>query len=243
MRHAAVLREGLADKFPRDLLDDLLQTFSEATQKYNAGDYATCLTKAGLFAENVLRALLWAATGVMPTEIRNFSDAVSTLKKADLPESLAILVPKVVSACVYEMRSKKGAVHVKGVSPLRRDATLAIGAMQWTLAELLNEYGNLSERALETSIASLMRRQMPFIDYVGGQPLVTVRLPVYKELLLLIDGHPEGISRREIGRLAKASASAITHALTKLSKERMAQSVAGLWFISQTGEKELDTLF
>jgi hypothetical protein len=233
----AALSAGLPEK----LVSELLDTFVASVTKFNAGDYEGSLNKAGFFAEHALRAFIFHATGSIPDEIERFSDSVKFLAKAGVAdESVSILMPRILSAVAYDLRSKRGAAHVKGVNPKKRDAALAIMSLSWVLAEMVAVFSDMSGQELDSVVASLMRRQLPLVESIGGQPVVTAKVPVFIECLLIIDGHPEGIGRREIGRLVKASPSSITHGLSKLSKERLAHSTGGLWFITGPGEGALN---
>jgi hypothetical protein len=201
------------------------------------------LNNAGLFSEHVLCALVFDATGSVPKEIKNFSEAVKLVEKSSInSEALRLLIPRILGSSVYDLRSKRGAVHVKGVDPQKRDAVLAVTASSWALAELLAEYGNVVGSQLDTVIASLMRRKLPLIEHINGDAVVTADVPTHLEALLIIDGHPKGVSRRELGKLVKRSPSSVTHALTKLGDERLAHQSSGLWFITGRGEESIAKL-
>ena len=244
MREVSFIRDALATALPPSLVSDLLDTFVASAAKFNAGDYEGSLNKAGLFGEHALRALLFKVTGSVPVEIARFGDAVKMLGKAEgVDEATSILMPRILAATAYDLRSKRGAAHVKGVNPQKRDAALAITSISWVLAEMLSIYGNISGHRLDGMISSLMRRKTPLLEHIGGQPFVTAKLPAHVETLLIIDGHPEGINRRDMGRLVKASPSSVTHALTKISNERLAHCVDGLWFITGRGEESLMAYF
>lgn len=244
MQDLSLIRSALSERLPDKLVADLLETFVAATTKFNAGDYEGSLNKGGLFSEHVLRALLLNVTGSLPSEIKRFGEAVQTLAKSEASDdAISILMPRILNAVVYDIRSKRGAVHVKGVNPQKRDASLSVSAMSWVLSELLSVFGNLSGPKLDSVISSLMRRKTPLVEHIAGQPVVTTKLPAYVETLLIIDGHLEGISRRELGRLVKASPSSITHALSKIDKERLAHNVDGRWFITGRGEEALAAYF
>lgn len=242
--HVDRIRIALSTRLPKELADEIVDAFLQCVGKFNAADFKGCLNEAGIFAEHVLRALTFDITGNAPGEIKRISDTIQTLSKSsNVSESVSVLIPRILSAVAYDLRSKRGAVHVKGVNPQKRDAVLAITSLSWTLAEMLAIYGNISGNELDTIISSLMRRKSPLVEHVGGQPIVTTKLPAYIETLLIIDGHPGGVDRREIGRLVKASSSSITHALTKIKKDRLANCVDGLWFITGTGEESLTKYF
>ena len=234
--------DALAHKFPIPLVDELLAAYSKAVQKYQAGDYQNCLISSGFFCEHALRALIYDMSGSVPNEIKNFKEAATQLSKtANMPEACRLLIPSILHASAYEMRSKRGAVHVKGVDPQKRDAAQAISAMSWSLAELLAQYGNIAGYELDSIIDSILRRPTPFVEHVGGERVVTQPMQAHAETLLIIDSHPEGVSRRQLGKLVKRSPSSITHALTKLEAERLAhKNATGLWFITGSGEQFLD---
>lgn len=241
MRDQDKIRTALAASLPDVVVSDLLSAFVASVTKFNAGDYEGSLNKAGFFGEHALRAFLFHATGSIPDEIERFNESVKFLAKSGVkPESVSVLMPRILSAVAYDLRSKRGAVHVKGVNPQKRDAALAITSLSWVLAEMVAVFSDMSGQELDSVIASLMRRRLPLVESIGGRPVVTAKVPVFVECLLIIDVHPEGIDRREIGRLVKASPSSITHALSKLNKERLAHSNGGLWFITGPGEEILN---
>jgi len=243
MHNLETIRTALSSKLPPVLVNDILRSFSDCVANLNSGNYKGCLNDAGLFSEHVLRALTFDATGSVPKEIKNFAEAAKLIEKSSITsEALRVLVPRILGSSAYDLRSKRGAVHVKGVDPQKRDAVLAVTASSWTLAELLAEYGNIVGPALDTVIASLMRRKLPLVEHINGEPVVTADVPTHLEALLIIDGHPEGVSRRDLGKLVKRSPSSVTHALTKLDDERLAHQSSGLWFITGKGEESIANL-
>jgi HEPN domain-containing protein len=240
MHNLDAIRAALSTKLPTALVNSILSTFTDSVTKLNSGDYDNCLVKAGLFSEHVLRALVFDATGSVPKEIKSVNDAIKLIEKSGInSEALRVLVPRILGSSAYDLRSKRGAVHVKGVDPQRRDAVLAVTACSWTLAELLTEYGNISGSRLDNVISSLMRRKLPLVETINGDAVVTANLPTHFEALIIIDGRPDGISRRELGKLVKRSPSSVTHALTKLNDERLAHQSSNLWFITGKGEEAI----
>jgi hypothetical protein len=243
MHNLEAIRTALSTKLPTALVNSILSTFADTVTKLNSGDYDNCLVKAGLFSEHILRALVFDATGSVPKEIKNIAEATKLIEKSGIAsEALRVLIPRILGSSAYDLRSKRGAVHVKGVDPQRRDAVLAVTASSWTLAELLTEYGNISGTQLDTVISSLMRRKLPLVETINGEAVVTADLPTHLEALVIIDGRPDGISRRELGRLVKRSPSSVTHALTKLDDERLAHQSSALWFITGKGEEAIARL-
>lgn len=165
----SVTENALRATFPSSLTEEVVGHFREAIRKLNSGDYKSSLHEAGFFAEHTMRALQLVATGSLPLEIKNFNQAVLSLSKVDaMAESASWLIPRILHSSVYDMRSKRGAAHVKGVNPQKRNALLAVGAMAWTLAELLSSYGDLEGLELDSVVAALLRRPSPIVEHLGG---------------------------------------------------------------------------
>ncbi|WP_147373727.1 HEPN domain-containing protein [Hephaestia caeni] len=231
------MAEALAAGMPENLARDLEGTYSSAVQNLHAADYSSCLVTSGLFAEHAMRALLLRVTGSLPKEIKNFGQAVEQVKKSgDQSETVTKLVPSILAALIYDVRSKRGAVHVKEVSPRKRDAFLVVNSSSWVMAELLDLFSDLPANKLDDIINSLVRAKKPIVEVIDGIQVVTENLPAYIETLYIIDGNPGGINRRDLGRLVKRTPSSITHALKKLDDERYIHKNGELWHITGKGE-------
>lgn len=142
---------------------------------------------------------------------------------------------------IYEIRSKRGAVHVKEIDPREIDAALCVQAASWVLAELLRLYHVDSEAAVSEAMASLMRVEMPLIETFGEEVVVTAKVSCPIELLLLI-GHcaPLGIDRKALGLSSKNTASTISKTLQRLSGDRLIHKTAdGRLHITGPGERHL----
>ena len=50
------------------------------------------------------------------------------------------MVPRIALAMIYDIRSKRGAVHVKEIDPRHIDVDLAVKAASWIMAELVRVY-------------------------------------------------------------------------------------------------------
>ena len=119
---------------------------------------ATELTRAIRIVEHALRAVEFIRTGTAPLEIKSVAGTVKVIEgDTTVPEPLRYLVPRVGQMAIYEVRSKRGAVHVKDVDPRHIDANLAVHAAAWVLAEFLRLYHSSDERVVAEAMAALMR--------------------------------------------------------------------------------------
>src|SRR5258705_2064310 len=105
---------------------------------------------------------------------------------------------------IYEVRSKRGAVHVKGVDPRHIDASLAVHAAAWVLAEFLRLYHSTDEQVVAEAMAALMRGHVPFVEAFGDELVVTRRVSCdVEELLLLAVAVGEGLAPTALGKADK----------------------------------------
>ena len=238
------IAKNLSTAIDAAVVSSLLTSYGALIAEYRKGDLDACLINAGKFVEHTLRAIEHIRTGVAPAEIKNPASVVQHIEKdRNLPESLRLLVPRVAYAMVYEIRSKRGAVHVKEIDPRQIDAALCVQAVSWILAELLRLYHTDDERAIAEAMASLTRAQIPMIEVFGQEVVVTNKVSCLVEMLLLIArSAPDGIDRRALGVSSKFSPPAVTRALQRLEEERLVhQAKDGRFHITGPGEQLLTT--
>src|SRR5258707_13565629 len=102
---------------------DLIGAHDKLLVEFRKGDAEAALNAAGLFAEHALRAIEYVRTGKAPSEIKSVSAVIKGIENdGNLPESLRVLVPRIASAALFDIRSKRGAAHVKEISPRYIDA-------------------------------------------------------------------------------------------------------------------------
>ncbi len=142
---------------------------------------------------------------------------------------------------VYEVRSKRGAVHVKGIDPRHIDATLAVHAAAWVLAEFLRLYHSGDERVVAEAMAALMRGHIPFVESFGEERVVTKKAPCDVELLLLLaQTAGEGLDRTVLGRASKNPPQRVSEAIQQLSGERYVHRTRdGRYHVTGPGEQFL----
>ncbi len=238
---------ALRDRISADLsahidnavVEDILSTYDGLVSKHRSGDLEGALTKAGRFVEHVLRAIEYVRIGVAPIEIRSVAAAVRTLENdPTLQESLRLLIPRALYGMIYNLRSKRDAVHVKEIDPRQIDVAMSVSAASWVIAELVRLYHISDEAAVEQCMLALSRTSIPFIETVDGETIVGRRVdPRTEMLLLLAHASPDGLTRTEIGSSAKCSPSSVTRALQGLIKDRLVHIAASKrHFITTAGE-------
>ncbi len=149
---------------------------------------------------------------------------------------------------IYDLRSKRGVVHVKEIDPRDTDAALAVHAASWIVAEFLRLYHTSAEASVRTAMKALMHGHIPFVETFGEEVVVTTaQVSCEDELLLLLSkAEPQGLNRNALGRASKFSPASVTRALQRLSQKdrRLVHEMAnGRYCITGPGAKHIsDTL-
>lgn len=220
----------------------LVESYEKLVSSFRRGDLDGCLRASGLFVEHALRAVEFVRTGAAPPEIKSVSATVKAIEgDAQLPDSLRYLIPRIASAMVYDVRSKRGAVHVKEIDPRHIDASLAAQAAAWVLAEFLRLYHSGDEKVAAEAMAVLMRGHIPFVETFGAERVVTRKVPCDVELLLLLAGAAgDGLDRKALGLASKYPPPRVTEGIQRLLADlHVHQTRDGKFHITGPGERFL----
>ena len=238
----AQIIQDLSTKIDSTLVEDLVGAYEELVSQHRSGNLEVALTKAGRFVENALRVIEYIRTGEFLAEIKQVQATVRKIENdTNLADSIRLLVPRVVSGMIYDLRSKRDAVHVKEINPREIDTFLCVSAASWVMAELLRLYHSSDESAVNACMLALSRTSLPYIESIDGEIFVGQNVPAGIEVLLLVaNAGPEGMTRKAIGRSAKRSQSSVTRALKAHIADRHIHRVAsGNYFITSQGEQQL----
>jgi hypothetical protein len=237
-----LILQSLAAHIDPKVVDALLDSYEKLVMRCQKEDLDGCLGAAGKFVEHALRSAEYIRTGTAPPEIKAPQQTVKELEKAhSLPEGLRLLIPRIAHAMIYDVRSKRGAIHVKEIDPRQIDAALAVQAASWVLAEFIRPYHSSDEATVTTAMAALMRPHLPFIEQFGDESVVTRVVPCEVELLLLLTkAARDGLNRKALGQISKYPAPTVTRALQRLDKSREVHRTRdGIYHITGSGEVHL----
>lgn len=236
------LERNLSSKINPAVVSDILNAYEGLIQKHRALDAEAALTRAGKFVEHIFRALEFIRTGIAPAEIKSPA-AMAKLLEGDtsLPESIRMLVPRIALAMVYDVRSKRGAVHVKEIDPRGIDVDLAAKAASWIIAELIRLYHVNDEHAVRLEMIALTRATFPLLESIDGEDFVSKKVPPRVEIQLLLGRKGgEGATRNQLGKMAKCDASSITRAVQGLAEDRLIHlTEKGIYYLTGSGEADL----
>lgn len=240
MRDAIIA--DLSTKFPASLATELVEAYEQLVAKHRGGDLEAALTKAGRFVEHTFRLIEHIRTGTAPVEIKQVAVTMRAIENdMTLPDSLRILIPRAAYGMIYDLRSKRNAVHVKETDPTAIDVALTVAAAGWITAELLRLYHKSDEKAVADAMLALTRGTIPMVESINGETFVGRTVPAkFEMLLLLAHAKPKGMNRTVLGNSAKRSQPSVSTALKALATERMVHLGADKsYYITSNGEQTL----
>lgn len=236
------LERNLASRIDARVVTDILSAYEGLIQKHRALDAEAALTRAGKFVEHIFRALEFIRTGVAPTEIKSPASTAKLLEAdTSLPESIRILIPRIALAMVYDVRSKRGAVHVKDIDPRGIDVDLAAKAASWIIAELIRLYHVDDENAVQVEMTALTRATFPLLESIDGEDFVSKNVPPRVEIQLLLGRKGgEGATRTQLGKMAKCDSQRVSDAIKSLTKDRFIhRTEKDIYYLTGSGEAYL----
>lgn len=237
-----VIIADLSTAVPASLATELVEAYEQLVAKHRGGDHEAALTKAGRFVEHTLRLIEYVRTGAAPVEIKQVAATIRTIENdTTLPDPLRILIPRAAYGMIYDLRSKRNAVHVKETDPTAIDVALTVAAAGWIIAELLRLYHKSDEKAVSDAMLALTRGTIPMVESVNGEVFVGRTVPSrFEMLLLLAHAKPKGMDRTALGNAAKCSQPSVSTALKALASGRMVHLGADKsYYITSNGEQTL----
>jgi hypothetical protein len=155
----------------------LIEAYEELVAKHQGGDWEGALTKAGRFVEHALRLIEAKRSGSLSPEIKSVAATIRGLENdTTLPEPLRLLIPRVLSGMICNLRSKRDVVHVKEIDPTGIDVAMTVSAASWVIAELLRMYHASDEETVVQCMLALTRTSIPFIEGLDGEVFVSCKV-------------------------------------------------------------------
>lgn len=202
------VKEGFdAAGLPPAVTQRLLNEYSEAKRRYHLADHQPTAVDAGRFAEAALRLIEHALFGThtpLNRALPNFNaQRLAQFEGAtSLHESLRIHRPRALFS-VYAVRNKRDAAHLNdGIDANLQDATYVVGVLDWVLAEFVRIYHQLSPSQAQAIIDDLVVREVPVIEEIAGQPVLSKSLAVSDRVLVFLyrAGRDTGLALPELQR-------------------------------------------
>jgi hypothetical protein len=219
-----------AAKIPTNVTQRMLAEYAEVKRRYHLGDHRPAAVNAGRFAEAALRLIEGALFG-KSTPLNKSLPALSAQRLAQFEnatsphESLRIHIPRALHS-VYAVRNKRDAAHLNdSISPNLQDATYVVGVLDWVLAEFVRIFHSVSPEAAQAIIDDLVTREVPVIEEIDGQPVLSRDLTVGDTILVFLyrAGRDTGVDIAELQRqMRHGDRSNLTRAVKGLDSKGLA---------------------
>lgn len=223
------LQANLAGFIPKELVDRLLEKYSEIKQNYYIGKHEQLELNAGKMCEVVYRVLEFEVKGKYTPLGKHISDLVQSFRNLEneigASESVRFHIPRIVIA-VWNIRNKRGVGHVGGdVNPNLMDATYVVAAADWIMAELIRIHYRCGFDDAQRLVDSLVQRKMLAVIDVGNiKRVLNPNLSYTKRtLLILASVYPEKVPARTLFEWTEHSNEAVfkRDVLRQLHKKKL----------------------
>jgi len=219
------LPEMLSAKFSQKYVGSAVKHFQSMIEKFQLGEWEGSIVRSGKFTEAVLK-MLWSYVGRAVPAGKAFKAGAIIDGLANEPnaheDTIRLTIPR---ACrlVYEVASNRGGRHDAGdIDPNQMDATMALSACSWILAELVRvaQKGTLDVNAAAELVASLNERKLPFMEDVDGRLYFSLKGLSAKDVahLTLWQIHPRRMSKKDLIAAAKRHGNSEANAAVGISR-------------------------
>lgn len=235
---------------PAKLVEELLDSHSEAKRNYYLGGLRLSEVEGGRFCEPVFRILEHITTGTytplgrqVPTD--RLIDRLAQLPAVSASESVRIHIPRALRV-VYDIRNKRDAAHLAdGIDPNLQDATMVISVLDWILAELIRLFHKVSADEASVIVDMIVARTAPVIqDFHGFLKVLRPELQAGDFALLLL--YQRGSRGAELSELKDWVRPAM-HANLRRTLDRLVDERAFVhhdgkrYYITRTGERDVES--
>ncbi|MDB6121428.1 MAG: hypothetical protein JWQ71_421 [Pedosphaera sp.] len=173
----SIIQAQLASTLPPRLVEELLEAHAEAKRNLYLGGLRLSEVEGGRFCEAAFRLLEQITQGSftpLGTQLNTekIIQQLENLPKASHPDAIRIHIPRALRL-VYDIRNKRDAAHLAdGIDPNLQDATMVSSVLDWTLAEFIRLYHNVTAGAAQQLVAQIVTRAVPVVQDFNGFPKV-----------------------------------------------------------------------
>lgn len=206
------LKKGFSKDYPSNLIDQLLETYSEIKRNYFLGNHRPSEVEGGRFAEVVFRLLEHRTKGKhtaigQQLDTETIIRVLAQLPVGSFPDSIRLHIPRTLRV-IYDIRNKRDAAHLAdGIDPNLQDTTIVATCADWILAELVRLHHNCSAADALAIINGLVERKAPVVqDFNGTLKTLRPALRLSERLLVLLYHRDKmGASFTDLGKWIKPS--------------------------------------
>ncbi|MEP1948181.1 MAG: hypothetical protein ABJJ20_15270, partial [Lentilitoribacter sp.] len=188
---------------PVGLRNELISEYLEIVSNFYEGRWKPSELSAGRFCEIAYSIIHGRAKGSYPDKAakpNQFDSACRALEnQTQLERGLRMLALKILPA-LYEVRNNRDVGHVGGeVNSNSMDASFAVSASGWILAELVRIFHNISAEEASRMVQKLTEIRTPIV-WINGEirRVLNTDLKVEDQVLLLLASSSAKVSFEDL---------------------------------------------
>ncbi|MEV4506440.1 hypothetical protein [Streptomyces klenkii] len=238
------IRGILQKAYEPTLADELVKAYVEAKHQYHLGVHRLSVVESGRFCEAAYRILEHRAKGNF-TPLSQQADQpkitkdLEKLSPAQHEKSVRVSIPRALRVA-YDIRNGRNAAHLSDITLSLQDATLAISAIDWVLAEFIRLSGVPSPEETQALVEDLVTKRVPIVQEFDGVPKVLradLRAGDYA-LVLLYHMGTKGVTVPELsGWVPKAMRTNLRRTLRTLEGKALVHQDAQRVLITFAGQR------
>lgn len=182
------IREILVIKYPSEIIDALLESYTQIVINYRIEKWKPSELDAGHFVESMRRIIeqeLFGSYTPISSNLPSFNaEELRRYENATGDETFRFVIPRILHS-VYCIRNKRGVGHVSHISPNKMDASYILSSVKWALADLIRVSESCSNNEALSLIEAIVSREVDLIWDDGESFLILDTKLNYKQKVLL----------------------------------------------------------
>jgi hypothetical protein len=167
------IKTELASHINSDITDEIIGHYEVLKTSFRLQDWEKCLLRGGKFSEAVMKAIHFIRTGNIAQQISIDVEINEVNRRADLPESIRLLIPRVVRV-LYDHRSRRGGAH-GSFDPNAMDCSMIVPIADWIIGELIRLYCTADPDRAMKFVVGITAKSVPFVERIGEDYVVSLK--------------------------------------------------------------------
>jgi hypothetical protein len=167
------IKTELASHINSDIVNEMLSHYEVLKTSFRLQDWEKCLLRGGKFSETVMKAIHFIRTSNVAQRISVDAEINEVSKRADLPESIRLLIPRAIRM-LYDYRNRRGGAH-GSFDPNAMDCSVVAPIADWIVGELVRLYCVTDPERAMNFVAGISAKSVPIVERIEEDYIVLRR--------------------------------------------------------------------
>jgi hypothetical protein len=235
------IKTELASHINGNIVNEILGHYEVLKTSFILQDWEKCLLRGGKFSEAVMKAIHFIRTGKATQQISVDTEINTVSSRADLPESIRLLIPRAVKV-LYDHRSRRGGAH-GSFAPNVMDCSVVVPIADWILGELVRFYCTAAPDRAIKFVAGIAAKSVPFVEKFGEDYVVLLKGASARQEIgcILYTRYPNRTKTKELIKwIPNHSASNIRLNLANMQKTKLVHFNSDGYVLTTAGIKAIE---